>query len=180
MFYFIGILIFFGILFKFRNIIYNAFTLYRKYKNMIDPENKISHIKVIKNISVFFFTFLYQTYNSYYLYNTKKYSNYTNQPNNSNSNTLFNKKYIKISYTYKDKPYFYLLKIPKGVPPLISITDEEDNDIYDIIYPYLGPNLDCHKTNIYPKDFGYSKIKITTAFDKLIIFEENQKIDLTD
>ena len=58
--------------------------------------------------------------------------------------------------------------------------DENDNDIHDTIYPYLGPNLDCHGSFLCPKDFGYKKIKITTIFDKLIIFDEEQKIDLTD
>lgn len=140
---------------------------------MIDPNDKLSHITVIKNISSLFLTFLYQLYNSYYLYHHNNIKIIKN-----NSQTTFNKKYIKISYKYKDKSYFYLLKIPRGIPPLISITDENNNDIMDIINPYLGPNLDCHGSTICPADFGYDKIKITTAFDKLVIFEENQKIEL--
>jgi len=92
----------------------------------------------------------------------------------------FNKKYLKISYKYRDKTYFYLLKIPRGVQPLKNIVDEEGNDISDIIEPYLGPNLDCHGALIYPKDFGYKQIKVTTVFDKTIVFDEEQKIELTD
>jgi hypothetical protein len=92
----------------------------------------------------------------------------------------FNKKYIKISYKYKDKAYYYLLKVPRGVAPLKSITDENSNDISDIIGPYLGPNLDCHNSDIYPRDFGYNQVKITTVFDKVIVFDEDQKIELTD
>jgi hypothetical protein len=91
----------------------------------------------------------------------------------------FNKNYLKISYKYNDKDYFYLLKVPRGVIPIISITDENDDNIEDIISPYLGPNLDCHGASIYPRDFGYSKIKIKTVFNKLVIFDENQKIDIT-
>jgi len=92
----------------------------------------------------------------------------------------FNKKYLKISYKYNDKSYFYLLKVPRGVTPLKTIEDEDGNDVSDFIYPYLGPNLDCHNVPIYPKDFGYKSLKITTIFDKIIIFGEDEKISLVE
>lgn len=176
MLYLIVFLIFLVILVRNRHNIRQIVALYRNYKNIIDPQNKLTHIHMIKNITSLLFCFLYQLYNSYYLY----HHNNINKIKSSTSPTsqTFNKKYIKISYKYKDKSYFYLLKIPRGTPPLISITDENDTNIYDIINPYLGPNLDCHGASICPADFGYEKIKITTAFDKLIIFDENQKIEL--
>ncbi len=99
---------------------------------------------------------------------------------NKQQHEKFNKKYIKISYKYNGNTYFYLLKIPRGITPLSSIKDENDIDITDTIMPYLGPNLDCHNIKIYPKDFGYNKIKVTTLFDKVVIFEENDPIILTD
>lgn len=176
MFYLAFFLIFLLILFKNKNTIIQIVSLYKNYKKMIDPQNKLTHIHMIKNISSVLFCFLYQLYNSYYLYNHNH--NIINNIKECKSTASFNKKYIKISYKYKDKSYFYLLKIPRGTPPLLSITDENNNDIYDSINPYLGPNLDCHGATICPSDFGYEKIKITTAFDKLIVFEENQKIEL--
>ena len=178
MFYLTVFLIFLIVFLRFRTNIKQMINLYRYYKNMIDPQNKLRHITIIKNISSLFFTFIYQLYNSYYLHHHNNLKNIQSSQSSQSSQSTFNKKYIKISYKYKDKSYFYLLKIPRGIPPLISITDENDKDIMDIINPYLGPNLDCHGTTICPADFGYDKIKITTAFDKLIIFEENQKIEL--
>jgi hypothetical protein len=176
MLYLIIFLIFLVILFKNRHAINQIIALYRNYKKFADPQNKITHIHMIKNISTLFFCSIYQLYNSYYLHHHNNINNI--KKIKSSQSPTFNKKYIKISYKYKDKPYFYLLKIPRGTPPLISIKDENDNDIYDIINPYLGPNLNCHGASICPADFGYEKIKITTAFDKLIIFDENQKIEL--
>ena len=90
----------------------------------------------------------------------------------------FNRNYIKISYNYKDKQFFYLLKVPKGVTPLQSIVDENNKNIEDSIYPYLGPTLGCHGIKLTPKDFGYKSIRITTVFDKVINFEENDYITL--
>lgn len=138
---------------------------------MIDPENKKGHIYTIKNV----FKLAYSLYNSF---------NPNNNQNKENKQIIkplekFNKKYLKISYKYNDKNYFYLLKVPKGILPIMSITDENDNDIEDIISPYLGPNLDCHNETIYPRDFGYSKIKIKTIFDKIVVFDEDQKIEIT-
>jgi hypothetical protein len=92
----------------------------------------------------------------------------------------FNKKYLKISYKYNDKSYFYLLKVPRGVTPLKTIQDEDENDVSDFITPYLGPNLDCHNVKLYPRDFGYKSLKITTIFDKIIIFNEDELISLVD
>ena len=90
----------------------------------------------------------------------------------------FNRTHLRISYIYNDRPYYYLLKIPKGVSPLNSITDENDTDIADKISPYLGPNLDCHNVELYPKDFGYKKMTITTAYDEQIVFQEDDQIIL--
>jgi len=85
---------------------------------------------------------------------------------------------MKIPYKYRDKEYFYLLKIPRGVPPIQRIEDENGNDIYDLIEPYLGPNLDCHRTDITPNDFGYARIVVTTIYDKTITFEQDDKVML--
>ncbi len=168
MLYFIVIFVFLALFLRNLGNIKRIVHLYKNYKSFIDPTNQLSHFQVFKSIITLFFSVLYSTYSIY----NNKYSQKTTEK--------FNKKYIKISYKFKNKNYHYLLKVPKGIPPLKSITDENDNDITDIIEPYLGPNLDCHGASIYPRDFGYAKIKITTVFDKLVVFDEDQKIELTD
>ena len=162
MLYFIVFLLILVSIFKLRHKILTVSHYYQKYKNFVDPENKHGHIYTIKSLFLIF-------YSIYQVNSVKK-----EEPEK------FNKKYIKISYKYKDKKYFYLLKVPRGINPIKQIMDENENDIHDIIYPYLGPNLDCHGAILCPKDFGYEKIKILTIFDKLIIFDEDQKIDLTE
>lgn len=176
MLYFIILFVLFASFFKYGHKIKECYKLYKNYKSFIDPDNKLSNIQVIRNIFSMIFTIFYSTYSLYYMNS----ANNTKNTKQEIQPVKFNKKYIKISYKYRDKTYFYLLKIPRGVQPLKNITDEDNNDIYDIIEPYLGPNLDCHGSPIYPKDFGYKKIKITTIFDKLVIFDEDQQIDLTD
>ena len=46
------------------------------------------------------------------------------------------------------------------------------------IYPYLGPNLDCHGSDVFPKDFGLKKIFIKDGNNKEYSFEEDEQIKL--
>jgi len=148
-----------------------VYNLYSTYKKMIDPKNEMSHFKALKSIS----EMIYMLGGGRLPESNTNTSN-TNSP--VNAVEKFNKKLIKIPYKYKDKDYFYLLKIPKGVPPVQKIEDENGEDIFDIISPYLGPNLDCHHTKITPIDFGYSKIIVTTIYDKIITFNEEDVVSL--
>lgn len=135
------------------NKISRIYNLYKIFKNTVDPENK-------KNCFTIFYDILSITYKLFF----------------SSSLNTFNKKHIKIPYDFRDKKYIYLLKLPRGVIPIDTIVDENNNDIFEIIYPYLGPNLDCHGTNIFPKDFGIKKIIIKDINNKEYIFEENDII----
>lgn len=158
----------FVILYKFyknKDKFVTIYNIYNTYKNSIenDKNKKISHCSL--------FCSLLYTVLSYY---PMRYMYKRNLPEK------FNRKYIKISYKFNGKTYFYLLRVPRGVTPLKSIEDENGNDISEFIIPYLGPNLDCHNISICPKDFGYKSIKISTIFDKVIVFEEDDKITLVE
>lgn len=157
-----------------KDSIRKVYNIYSSYKKMVDPDSSKGHIYTIK--SLFSILLLIVP-----LFKTSVFSNTTNTNENEhkkNNNKKFEKKYIKIPYKYREKEYFYLLKVPKGVQPLLSIVDENDTNIEEELTPYLGPNLDCHNTNITPNDFGYQKVIITTIFDKKIIFEADQIISL--
>lgn len=146
-----------------RNIdsIKNTIVLYKGFKNTVDPQGKNGHLKTMISFSSLAFLKLMLS---------------LKQKVEPPVHKTFNRDYIKISYIYNDRPYFYLLKIPKGVTPLSTIVDEAGNNVEDTITPYLGPNLDCHGITICPKDFGYEKLVITTVFDDVITFNENDVI----
>lgn len=165
MYIFILLLIICITIYKNRSKIDKTVSVYKTYKKMVDPSDNLGHFYTIKSI-------FKMGYSIYTLFQSKTAKKNENPP-------IFNKKYLKISYNHNGKEYFYLLKIPRGMNPIVSITDENDNNIEEIINPYLGPNLDCHGASIYPIDFGYTKIQIKTIFDKTIIFNEDQKIELT-
>lgn len=145
------------ILYRFYPYFHTAKTIYGQYKMLVDPENKNGHFYAIKK--------LYSLVTSV-----------SSEVKKPSQHEFFNKKYIKIPFHYGDQTYYYLLKIPKNVIPIRTITDENGNDIYDEIFPYLGPNLDCYGQTILPLDFGYKEVRMTTVLDREIVFRENDLI----
>jgi hypothetical protein len=137
--------------------IYNVYNLYKIFKNTVDPENKKNCCQISYDISKVI----------YMLFSTTK--------NNLES---FNKKHLKVPYKFRNNDFIFLLKNPRGILPLEYIKDENDNNIFDDIYPYLGPNLDCHGSELYPRDFGLKKISIKNINNQEYVFGENDMIKL--
>ena len=129
---------------------------YRLFKNTVDPENKKNCCTLLYEMSTVFYKL--------FLYGKKDQIDSF-------------KKHVKIPYKYKDKEYVYLLKKPRMIMPIEYIKDENDKDILDEIYPYLGPNLDCHGVELYPSDFGISIMKIKDINENEYVFSENQLIE---
>ena len=137
------------------NKLKRIYQLYSIFKNTVDPQNE-------KNCCTIFYDICKVGYS---LFNLPK-------------NPEKFKKHIKVPYEYRENKYVFLLKVPKGVMPVDFIKDENDNDISDELLPYLGPNLDCHGTEVFPSDFGLKKVIIKDINEKEYIFEEHQQINL--
>lgn len=84
-----------------------VYSLYSIFKNTVDPENK-------KNCCQFFYDICGVMYA---LFNPPK------------PPERFNKKLVKVPYEYRENKYVFLLKVPKGVLPVESITDENGNNV---------------------------------------------------
>jgi hypothetical protein len=154
MYFYIIIALMGYVVFKNRHNISTGLTFYQSLKKMIDPDGTKGHFHTISS-----------------MWNIFQAKTKVEAPVEK-----FNRDYIKISYTYKNKSYFYLLKVQRGVTPLTSIIDEQGNDVTDVIVPYLGPNLDCHGQTLTPKDFGYQRLTVTTVLDSVCFFGENDRI----
>lgn len=130
------------------------YSFYKIFKNTVDPENKKNCCQLFYNICSVGYSLFFPP-----------------KP------LMKFKKHIKIPYEYRDKKYFYLLKV-KHKLPINLIIDENGNDIMEDIYPYLGPNIDCHGTDICPSDFGLKKVIIKDMNDNEYSFEENEQIKI--
>ena len=138
-----------------------VYQLYRVFKTTVDPEDKKYCCEITYDIFKIAKLFVFP-------------------PAPPPTLDKFNKKLVKVPYQYKEKEFVYLLKVPKGVMPIDFIRDEEGNNIFDDIFPYLGPNLDCHNMDIYPRDFGLKHVHIKDINDNEYHFDEDDCIRLTD
>lgn len=115
------------------------------------------------------------TYFTSISYNTKNNNNEYHELIKTPSKNIY-----ELHYKYNNKLYKICIPIKKGPTNISDILDENGNDISEKISPYLGPNEDLHFCNISPKYLGYSKIYIHTIFDKIYVFENNDKIEFND
>jgi hypothetical protein len=103
----------------------------------------------------------------------------------SYTNSLFDKKdhakikidkdKIIISYFFKNKKYKIPINSRKKPNNIISIKNENDEDITDYILPFMGPSLDFHNQSIKPIDLNLNKMIINTITGQLI-FNSNDYI----
>lgn len=139
-----------------RSKIRKVYSLYSIFKNTVDPENKKNCCQITYDVCKVFYMLCFPT----------------------KPPERFNKKLIKVPYKYRENEYVYLLKIPRGSFYIESITDENGNNVKEDIEPYLGPNLDCHNAEVFPRDFGLKKLIIKDSNNIISTFEEDEKIIL--
>lgn len=142
-----------------------AFTVYQSFRALTDPTGQEGHFRTVWKMAGMLVSVLRNAYQMHF------------HDVNINPEKL-NHKFLKIPFRYKDHPYFYLLRIPRGVIPIQSIVDENGQDVTAEIEPYLGPNLDCGGSGVTPGDFGYGKLVVTTVLDRRAEFEINDPITL--
>lgn len=96
--------------------------------------------------------------------------------NASSSQVEKARNHYTITYTYNMTEYKVKCKKNKSRNTILHIYDENDNQVFDILKPYMGPFLDFHGIMTSPKDLGYKKLsfellngQIKTFYDDDII-----------
>lgn len=152
-------------IYRYRQLFLEIFKIYDSFKRVSDPNDEHGH--------------LYTIWTMLRLLTNIVKSTYLIQHHDPTANPeKLNNKYLKMPFRYKDRSYFYLLHIPRGVIPIRSIATDDGEDVMEEIAPYLGPNLDCGNSGVTPGDFGYKKLIITTVLDRVAEFHENDAISL--
>lgn len=84
---------------------------------------------------------------------------------------------LEVPYHYSGNLHYSVVPLPRFTLPFRSITDEDGNDIAEYILPYLPLNLQTRPVDMYPRDFGYTKIVFTRG-DEVITFGKDDVIKL--
>ena len=107
---YIALLLLFSFLaFYYRQKIQRVYGLYSIFRNTVDPEHKKNVCRLCYEVSrIIYMLFCFR-------------------PPKLDT---FNKKHLKIPYTFRENNYVYLLKTPRGVTPIERITDENGNSVW--------------------------------------------------
>jgi hypothetical protein len=150
MFLITSLVIFGGILLYNNDIIvekYKNFQTLNKVLNKSDKKttcaNKLKNVGKVLKVC---FSILFQLY-------LLKFKQWTN-----NTIEHIDKKRAVINYVLNGRHYKMVVRDRKGPHDVLLVHDEDNNDITDLVLPYLGPNDDWHKTSFTPAFWDKNKI----------------------
>lgn len=95
----------------------------------------------------------------------------------NNSIIKLDKNTYILSYILHDNEYKMVIKIARGPSPILSIKNEDNKDLTDIILPYLGPKNDWHNNKFTPKFFNCKSLSFELLNGEIIKFHEETEIE---
>ena len=96
----------------------------------------------------------------------------------NNNIVIIDKHTYELNYVIKGRRYTMRIKCKKGPHVMIQASDENDNDITEIIQAYAGPMEDFHGIVFTPNDFGHNEVTLSLSSGDDIVFNVNQPISL--
>lgn len=94
----------------------------------------------------------------------------------NNSIIKLDKNTYILSYILHDNEYKMIIKIARGPSPILSIKNQDDKDMTDIVMPYLGPKNDWHNNKFTPKFFECKILSFELLNGEIIKFFEETEI----
>ena len=64
----------------------------------------------------------------------------------------------EITYVIKGRMHKLIIKYPRGPPPVMQIINDKEEDVTDVVIPYMGPNYDWYGNKLNPSFFGYETL----------------------
>ena len=89
------------------------------------------------------------------------------------------KKTAIISYVLNGKLYRIVVHQRRGPCSVLLVTDENGEDVSDIVLPFLGPNDDWHKKDFTPNFWQKESLNFELASGEQMSFSKDEKIHLT-
>ena len=84
----------------------------------------------------------------------------------------------EITYTIGARLYKFRTKTQKGMSNILQIIDSDNNDVTELIEPYLGPHRDFHNYEYTPHSFNFKSLTFNFNDGESTTFIEHDKITL--
>ena len=88
------------------------------------------------------------------------------------------KKTYKVTYVIKGETYKMIVKPHRGPRKILLVSDEKQEDLSDIIFPYLGPEENFHGKKYTPKFFEKKELIFELSNGTEKIFYDIEEIDI--
>jgi len=101
-----------------------------------------------------------------------------NQYLNNSIEPLDGNRYL-VSYIIKGNIYKMIVKLKRGPRVVLLVSDETQNDVSDVIFPYLGPDENFHGDNYTPSLFGKEELifELSNGTEKIFRNDEHINFD---
>lgn len=86
-------------------------------------------------------------------------------------------KYI-LTYYLKGRTYKVVVSTRQGPSKIFQVLDKDDNDVTDVVEPYLGPNEDFHGLRVTPGDLGYDRLVFNMSDTREHEYERGEEMTL--
>ena len=96
-----------------------------------------------------------------------------------NSLVKVDKNKYELKYVINGKLYKKIIKPDRGPIPVVSVTNENDDDVTEEILPYMGPNNNFHNEKFTPKFFGHNKLIFEMLSGNVFIFNSLENISIS-
>lgn len=81
-----------------------------------------------------------------------------------------------VPYKYGTQSYKILCKRNRTRQRILKIVDHQNEDVTEIVKPYMGPNMDFHGMQLSPNDLGFEKITFEMLSGEIKTYDTNDII----
>lgn len=146
--------------------------IYNHYDFLLDKYNKFKTLISFTSTSTQCNNPIITYYKSFSVLGKSLYVSFLQYMNNSVK--CIGNNYYEVSYTINNKLYKMIVKHKRGPNPIHRVTDNNNNDLTNIVIQYLGPNQDWHKNIITPHMLNTDEIEIELSNSVKKKFSSNE------
>jgi hypothetical protein len=87
-------------------------------------------------------------------------------------------KAYELTYVINGRLYKMIVTPIRGPTPFMKISNDSEEDVTDIVLPYMGPRYDWHYREFTPSFFGYKSITFELSNGKKRTYEESESFSV--
>jgi hypothetical protein len=86
----------------------------------------------------------------------------------------------ELTYVINGKMYKLIVTPTRGPAPIMQISNDNGEDVTDIVLPYMGPQYDWHYREFAPRFFGYKSLTFELADGTEKTYEDSESFPVAN